>query len=293
MNKGACSKQGSLQVKEPSPTSMFFDEISDYWAEIADARPTEKQVSFIRKTVKPFGLILDLSCGDGRHSIPLAESGYEIVGLDVSSRLLTLAKRSANEKDVKVELIHADMQNMPFRPGAFAAVLSLDTSFGYFPSEDQAQHVLTEVSKILVEGGSFVVDVFNREPLLRKYRINFKVEAMPLLRVLRRFPSFGHLLKWCEYPSFYMIQQRTVIENGRKLRDNWVFRDKKTEKVTFVQHVVWLYSLLRLERLLKGAGLRIGGVYGSYEGEKYTDHSSRLIVLSSKGADTRTGGKSR
>src|SRR5207249_11212331 len=48
---------------------------------------------FRRYTVKP-GTILDLGCGTGNHSVPLARRGYRVTGIDRSASMIAQAKRS-------------------------------------------------------------------------------------------------------------------------------------------------------------------------------------------------------
>ena len=66
------------------PSADVFDEMGDYWAELADWNSTRRQIDFIKDTLKVEGLVLDLCCGTGRHSIPLNREGYRMAGLDVS-----------------------------------------------------------------------------------------------------------------------------------------------------------------------------------------------------------------
>ena len=65
-------------MKSPSLTTKFFDGISGYWAEIADARPTKEQVNFVKEKISDAGLVLDLGCGNGRHAILLSKAGYNL-----------------------------------------------------------------------------------------------------------------------------------------------------------------------------------------------------------------------
>ena len=67
-----------------------FDEMGVYWAEIADKSQTERQIQFLKKHLKLDGYVLDVACGTGRHSIPLSQQGYGMVGLDVSANLLKM-----------------------------------------------------------------------------------------------------------------------------------------------------------------------------------------------------------
>jgi len=67
-----------------------FDEMGNYWAEIAGQSSTQNQIQFIKDTLKGNEWVLDLACGTGRHLIPLSKEGYNMVGLDVSLNLLRI-----------------------------------------------------------------------------------------------------------------------------------------------------------------------------------------------------------
>lgn len=106
-----------------------FDEMGVYWAEIADKSQTEKQLQFLKNNLKSNGYVLDLACGTGRHLIPLSQQGFNMVGLDASANLLKIAK----QRHKHVQLVKGDMRFLPFKPQAFAAAISMDTSSGIFP----------------------------------------------------------------------------------------------------------------------------------------------------------------
>ena len=50
-----------------------FDEMDVYWEEIADQNQTDRQIKFIKNTLKPEGFVLDFACGTGRHLIPFKQ----------------------------------------------------------------------------------------------------------------------------------------------------------------------------------------------------------------------------
>ena len=228
-----------------------------YWAEIADKNQTEKQIQFLKTYLKLEGYVLDLACGTGRHSIPLITDGYRIVGLDASRNLLRIAKQRARE----VEVVLGDMRFLPFKTGGFAATLSIDTSFGYLPSEADDIDSLVEVRRILVSQGIFIIDVFNQKELTLRYKEKNK--------------SSG----WREYPSFFLLQKRTISDNGSWLCDLWTIRGKVDERVRFFEHKVRLYGQSKLQDLLDKAGFEVKQVYGGYKGETFGADSSRLIFF--------------
>jgi SAM-dependent methyltransferase len=261
-----------------------FDEMSVYWAEIADQSSTQTQIQFIKDTVKGNGLILDLACGTGRHSIPLSKEGYDMVGLDISLNLLRIAKNRWSY----IQLVRGDMRFLPFKAGAFSVSVSMDNSLGYLPSEQDDMQSLRELRGALGQSGSLIVDVFNRERLMLKYNANrpteFKWVFLPILlkfnnrlakRVLFRF------FKWREYPSFFLLQKRTVSAGGDKLCDLWVVCDKAGGQIRVFRHISRLYELKSLQALLEKTGFMVKRVYGDYNGQNFSRNSSRLILVAS------------
>jgi SAM-dependent methyltransferase len=272
-----------LKSRRQLPSAEIFDQISRYWAEIADANATRKQVDFVKSNVNHDGLILDLGCGNGRHDVLLNKASYEVVGLDISKKLLQLAKIKAANANANPFWVRADMRFLPFRSGVFAAVISLDTSFGYLPSELEDVETALEVFRVLSEKGVFLLDVFNRERMLQRHgpKTNFGLKSF-VLSVLPRVPQFARLFKWREYPSFYLLQKRALIQKGKKLWDLWLFRDKNTQKIIVSNHVVRLYSPMQMQTILRKAGFQSLSLQGNYEGQEYTKDSSKLIVIARK-----------
>jgi ubiquinone/menaquinone biosynthesis C-methylase UbiE len=228
-----------------------------YWAEIADKNQTDRQIQFLKRHLKPNGYILDVACGTGRHSIPLSKEGRTMVGLDISAKLLRIAKQRWRE----VQVVRGDIRFLPFKSQAFVAAVSIDTSFGYLPSQEEDILSLTELQDTLEKGGMFVIDVFNREKLILKYR------------------EENHSFKWKEYPSFFLKQKRSVSQRGNWLCDSWIIRDKASGRLMFYDHNVRLYGRSELEDFMDRVGFAVERVYGGYEGENFSPNSPRLILL--------------
>ena len=234
-----------------------FDEMGQYWVEIADKDQTERQIGFLRRQLRPDGCFLDLACGSGRHTIALTKAGYVMVGLDVSLRLLKTAKQRGASL-----LVRGDMRFLPFKTAAFSAAISMDTSFGYLPSEEADAQSIAEVKRVLKRDGVFILDVFNRENLTAKY------SGKPSVPKTR------------EYPGFKLQQTRTVSNDGDQLCDTWTIRGKDGA-VRIFGHSVRLYQRRQLEGLLSEAGFSVELVLGDYEGQQFSAQTPRLIILAS------------
>jgi SAM-dependent methyltransferase len=272
-------------LKKAQGLPNVFDEMGSYWKEIADENFTKQQIRFIKDTVGKDGLVLDLACGTGRHTIPLSKEGYGVVGLDVSLKLLKIA----HERSPQVQIVKGDMRYLPFNGEVFSAAVSMDTSFGYLPSETADLQSLIELHKTLRQGGLLILDVFNQERIISKYRLGLKRRvanslkwwSLPILlshnRLARKLLFL--FFNWKEYPSFFLLQKRTVSADGKELCDLWVVYDKATGQMRLFRHSVHLYELSQLKGLLEKAGFAVKDQYGSYSREAYSADSSRLIVL--------------
>lgn len=260
-----------------------FDEMDKYWAEMAYQNQTGRQIEFLKKTLPTKGLILDLACGTGRHIIPLGKEGYSMVGLDLSSNLLRIAKK----REGGVQLMKADMRFLPFAAKSFSAVTSLDSSFGYLPNEINDLQSLSAVREALNEGGMLIIDVFNREHLILKNKANrlgqLKWALIPMLLKSNRFAAWMrfHFFKWKEYPSFFLLQKRSIDAKGVQLHDSWVICDKGDQHVRVFEHNARLYGFKRLQMLLEQTGFTINAVYGNYEKQNHSLSSNRLILVAS------------
>ena len=228
-----------------------------YWAEIANKNQTERQIQFLKNLLNPSGYLLDLACGSGRHSIALSADGYMMVGLDVSRKLLKISKQHSNEFNV----VLGDIRFLPFKTGTFAAALSLDTSFGYLPTEADDKASLSEVRRVLIQHGLLIIDVFNREYLELKYKRQ------------------NNSSKGKDYPNFTLQQKRSVSKSGDWLCDSWTIIDKTDGQVKFFKHKVRLYERDKLLYLLENAGFKINQDLGGYEGEPFSVNSPRLIFV--------------
>ena len=103
-------------------------------------------------SLPPGASVVDLGCGRGRHAIPLSRRGYRVTGVDLSEKMLGLARERAQREGASVVWVREDMRKF-VRRGAFDACLSLFTSFGFFNDEEN-ELVIGNVAKSPKEGGT-------------------------------------------------------------------------------------------------------------------------------------------
>jgi len=247
------------RTKEELP-GFVFDKMGEYWDILTSTHPTEKEVDLIEKVVSNNSLILDLCCGTGRHDLLLVKKGWQIVGADLSGNLLRIAKNKMRTKGANLSLVQCEMQDLPFRSEVFSGIVNMFTSFGYLPSEREDLNSLKEIARALKPDGTFLIDIVNREHLLKVFKES-------------DIADFG---------VFTMEEERSLDEKKMKVTSQWIVTPKDTDEQLVLTHELRLYTLQSLQQMLTLAGLTPKVVYGNYKAETYSAESSRLIILAQK-----------
>lgn len=221
----------------------------------------KKEVNFVVKILNlpKNSKILDLPCGQGRHSIVLTRKGYVVTGVDISKTMLDLAKKLAKKEKVSLRLIHSDMRKIHFK-NEFDAVINLFTSFGYFAREKENIKVLKNINRALKPEGKFVLDLLNK---------NWFFEKISMPRT------------WWKSVSGYILENHS-FDASRKIWLNHIVLISSAGKINHTYTSVRLYDLPEIKKHLKETNFKILKVYGNYQGNKFTNRSPRMIVLAQK-----------
>jgi D-alanine-D-alanine ligase len=102
---------------------------------VDDCNMTRQEIDMFVKilNLSPEDKVLDLCCGQGRHSLELAQRGLKFVeGIDRSHYLIQKARQTAKKDNIEVKFREGDARKLPYSPDTFDVVLILGNSFGYF-----------------------------------------------------------------------------------------------------------------------------------------------------------------
>ncbi len=139
-------KKGPLTMAQLHPWELAWRE--GRWAESSPALP--EVIEFARDLKREdASRVLDLGCGAGRHSVFLAEQGFQVVGLDVSETALKTLDGRARAASLKnVFLVNHEMWKLPFIDGYFDGVVCTNVlHHGKAAEIRQAVHELHRVMK--------------------------------------------------------------------------------------------------------------------------------------------------
>ena len=129
---------------------------------VEDKKITESEIKYFSKVIdlQKDHHILDLCCGQGRHSIELASRGFKyIFGLDRSRYLIQKAKNNAKKLGLQCKFREGDARKLQYDSDSFDTVLILGNSFGYFESINDDLQVLKEVFRVLKPWGKILIDM--------------------------------------------------------------------------------------------------------------------------------------
>ena len=222
------------------------------------ARQAEAEVEFSERALglnEPSN-VLDLCCGPGRHSVRLAQRGHRVTGVDISAYNLEAAAAQAAEFGVDVTWREADMRDTGLSDSSQGAVINMFTAFGYFDNEGN-QRVLEEIARVLRPGGRLLIELINRDSLMRRFEPR----------------SSG------ERPDGRMgVVEREFDAVAGTIATRWevTLGDGERKSHSFTVRV---YTLQELEVRMSQAGLEVEDAWGGLDGSELTMDSHRLVVL--------------
>jgi ubiquinone/menaquinone biosynthesis C-methylase UbiE len=249
-------------VTKPSPTETWDEFFNHFYlrayAGIGQEEAEAQALAAARLAACPEGgELLDVPCGFGRHTVPLARAGYRVTGVDRSAALLEEARRrAAGERWPK--LVRADYRQLPFRDATFDAAINLFSSLGYLGDEEDTK-ALTEIGRVLRAGGRLVIETMHRDLLVRIF-----------LEQSWKLVGEGRLL----------LEQRTfdaasgVVQTTQTLIDGAGGRDSRSYSIR-------VYSATELLAMLARAGFGEARCYGDLEGAPFTT-GTRLVIAATR-----------
>jgi SAM-dependent methyltransferase len=235
--------------------TFFQGPAVDFWTRAIPPALTLADVDFLEKTfdVKPGSRLLDVPCGNGRHSIELARRGYRITGIDLSDEFLAAA-RAALDADWRKD----DMRELELESSTFDGAFCFGNSFGYL------DHTAV---------GAFLSALAGALKPAAKLMIETGVTAESILPALvqKRWHRLGDLIilsenRYDPWESCLHIDY-TFVQNG-------TIETRPTAS--------YVFTSAELRRMLDAAGFDTLWFYGGAAGEPYQLGSPRLVIIAQR-----------
>jgi cyclopropane fatty-acyl-phospholipid synthase-like methyltransferase len=238
----------------------FFHGVAlELWRRAATPEMTREEVDYLLSELNapPGANLLDVPCGNGRHSLEMASRGFRVTGCDISSDFITEATAAAASKGLAATFHERDMREIPSGE-SFDGGWCLGNSFGYLTHEGTRQF-LKSVATTLRTGARFILETrMSAECFLPKFQ-------------QKREMLVGDI-EVTVHNSYDATQSR--------LSTDYIFEHAgKSETHSSVHQI---YTAGEIRRLLAESGLETIVVHGSTGGEPFTLNSPDAVFVTQR-----------
>jgi SAM-dependent methyltransferase len=228
-----------------------------------DNVPYDEWADYVQKLLKKFniekGLLLELGCGTGSMTRRLADRGFDMIGLDNSEEMLSIA-RDKSSGGYDILYLCQDMREFELY-GTVAAVVSVCDSMNYILTEEELLQVFRLVNNYLDPGGLFIFDLDT------------------------------------QYMYEEVLGDQTIAENreeGSFIWENSYYEEEQMNEVTLTifvpeteelyrryeeTHYRRAYSLEKVKQLIEEAGMEFVTVYDMLTEKKPKADSERVYII--------------
>lgn len=207
--------------------------------------------------------ILELCCGTGRLTIPLAKEGFDITGVDITASMLEKATIKAAEANLNIEFIEADMRALDL-PQQYDLIFIPFNSIHHLYTNDDLFQTLQTVKKHLKKDGVFIFDCFNPN-------IQFIAQSGKELKEIAHYKTDDDreiLIK-----EIMQYQSKTQIN-----RIEWhYFINGKFDSIQNLD--MRMFFPQELDAYLQWNDFKILHKFGSFEEEAFSDTSDKQIFV--------------
>ncbi|MBI9058993.1 MAG: class I SAM-dependent methyltransferase [Labilibaculum sp.] len=207
--------------------------------------------------------ILELCCGTGRLTIPIAKAGYDICGVDYTSSMLEQAKVKASEEGVKIEFIEADIRTLDL-PEKYDLIFIPFNSIHHLYKNEDLFKAFNVVKNHLKEGGLFLLDCFNPN-------IQFIVEGEKEQKEIAEYTSkdgreilIKQIMRYENKTQINLIEWHYFINGEFNSIQNLDMR---------------LFFPQELDSYLEWNGFNIIHKFGDFEEKAFNDNSEKQIFV--------------
>lgn len=205
--------------------------------------------------------VLDFTCGTGSQVFYLLAQGYDVIGVDLSEKLLAIARDKALRGNILVQLLDGDMRAS--QVGVFDAVITIGNAVGHLTKQDFEQSI-KNIHSNLKKGGLYIFDIFNLSCMTEQV-----VEALKM-DTIRNVGS----------KKIHNIQNsRLDRENGLLISHDYFSVQEAAGKIKEFEgdFALQIYSAQEIVALLSKNGFEVVEQL-SVEGKKFLEYESLQVL---------------
>lgn len=251
-----------------------YDLIAKYY----DLRPrgSQKEINFyINEARRSRGPVLELGCGTGRITTPIAHAGINILGVDESAKMLKIAKSKTELLGRHKKCIAFSKQNMEdFKSHKlFSLIIIPYKTFLYLTKPEDQVACLGNCFRHLKRNGKLIIDIYSP----RLDVINHCLTQKSKWEYVETLIDKKNKLTIKRYDKRVYRPEIQVLEQTSKyIEYNQNHKEMRQIKMRTTSRYIFRYEM---EFLLKLAGFEKIFLYGSFNKEKYTNRSKTMLWI--------------
>lgn len=218
---------------------------------------------FKRHGISP-SLVLDLGCGTGSFCNEMALRGYDMIGIDISAEMLSVALEKAEKSKKEILFINQDMCEFELY-GTVGAVVSLLDSMNYITNKRDMAKLFKLVHNYIDPGGLFIFDINTAYKLKNSLGSNVFYSIDEEVSYIWQ-NSYDTKRNICEFDLTFFVKEN--------VGNNYVRYDELHEERA--------YNIEELTYIAEKANLSVEGIYHEFTFSKYKENSERIFFVCKK-----------
>ncbi|MFS1513573.1 class I SAM-dependent DNA methyltransferase [Chengkuizengella sp. SCS-71B] len=252
---------------------MSYEGFANYYDVLMEDMPYSQWIEFAESCWNKHGkpkTVVDLGCGTGNISIPLAKKGYQVYGIDLSSDMLTVATQkeinymsTIKQNGGSITWLEQDMKDLEL-PSSVDCIISFCDCYNYITDESHIIQSFQKVYEHLEHKGLFIFD------MLTESQFQFYAEEQPFT-----YNEENLSYIWtCDYDTRHQEIEHDLTIFAQQSSSNYL-------KINEI-HTQRAYSLEWIKSQLSHAGFINISSYGDFEFESPNDATNRVFFVANK-----------
>ncbi len=237
----------------------FYQSIANNYNYIFPPNPVQAEFVNSSLEINQKKNILDVGCGTGNLSFAIAEFAENVIGIDLDSEMLSIAKNRVKTSNKKIEFKNLNMLEIQnsFNHFSFDSIVSFGNTLVHLNDLEEIKNFFKQTKKIVKSNGKLLLQIINYDHIIKE-----KIKGLPTIEN--------------EHIKF----ERVYIhhDNQRKIDFNTKLTIKKDNLV--IENSIKLFPVLKdeIQNLLKEAGYNKINFYSNFNKKSYTEESIPLII---------------